>query len=229
MFKGKKAAALIIGLLCGSLVIGVGAAVSRTAPSNATKLPEPKTTSPYSIEEAIKNRRSEREYKPVDLTAAQISQLLWAAQGITDADWGLRSAPSAGAVYPLEIYVMRSTGIFHYLPQSHSLEQVSTEDRRAALSQAALGQAFVANAPVTFVIAADFQKVRQKYGGRTERYVYIEAGHAAENIHLQAVALGLGSIPVGAFWDDIAKKVISLPDNLFPIYIIPTGYVAAGQ
>jgi SagB-type dehydrogenase family enzyme len=180
-----------------------------------------------SLEESIKNRRSERNYKNNELPPEQLSQLLWAMQGLTDPEWGLRAAPSAGAIFPLEIYVVRSSGIYHYLPQQHAIEQVSSEDRRVALSQAALGQSFVAEAPVTFVIAANFQKVRQKYGGRTERYVYMEAGHVAENLHLQAVALGLGSVPVGAFWDDIAKKVLELPDALFPIYLIPAGYVAA--
>jgi SagB-type dehydrogenase family enzyme len=201
--------------------------VSKKITGGPVKLPPPKLSSAVSLEESIKNRRSERNYKNNELPPEQLSQLLWAMQGLTDPEWGLRAAPSAGAIFPLEIYVVRSSGIYHYLPQQHAIEQVSSEDRRVALSQAALGQSFVAEAPVTFVIAANFQKVRQKYGGRTERYVYMEAGHVAENLHLQAVALGLGSVPVGAFWDDIAKKVLELPDALFPIYLIPAGYVAA--
>ncbi|MBU0686313.1 MAG: SagB/ThcOx family dehydrogenase [Candidatus Margulisbacteria bacterium] len=188
------------------------------------QLPAPKTASATSLEESIKKRRSERTFSNKDLSLAQLSQLLWAIQGITDPDWGLRSAPSAGAIYPLEIYVIKASGVFHYLPQKQALDQFSEEDLRSALSQAALGQAFVAEAPVTFIIAADFQKVRQKYGGRTERYVHIETGHAAENLLLQATAMGLGAVPVGAFWDDVVKKVINLPEDLHPIYIIPVGY-----
>ena len=126
----------------------------------------------------------------------------------------------------MEVYVVRSSGIFHFVPEKNTLEQINNQDRRQALAQAALGQAFVQEAPVTFVLAANFVKVRQKYGGRTERYVYIEIGHAAENLLLQATALGLGAIPVGAFWDDIAKRVLSLPEELFPLYLIPVGYPA---
>jgi SagB-type dehydrogenase family enzyme len=227
MQKSKKALRIVIFcLFCLALVLGVTPAVSKNPPLSIIKLPEPKTNSAVSLEYAIKNRRSERGFSSDKLTLAQISQLLWAAQGITDPDWGLRSAPSAGAIYPLEVYVVRSSGIFHFVPEKNTLEQINNQDRRQALAQAALGQAFVQEAPVTFVLAANFVKVRQKYGGRTERYVYIEIGHAAENLLLQATALGLGAIPVGAFWDDIAKRVLSLPEELFPLYLIPVGYPA---
>lgn len=213
---------LVIGLI---LALGVNQAMSKSV-IKTLRLPSPKTSGAVSLEESIDLRRSERSYKANDLSLLQLSQLLWAMQGITDTDWGLRAAPSAGAIYPLEIYILKATGIFHYVPKDNKLEQISLEDRRSALAQAALGQNFINEAPATFVIAANFQKVRQKYGGRTERYVYMEAGHAAENLHLQAVAMGLGSVAVGAFWDDIAKKVCELPDNLHPVYLIPVGYVA---
>ena len=223
--KKKYIIALPILVICLILALGANQAFSKSV-IKTLKLPNPKTSGAVSLEESIDLRRSERSYKANDLSLPQLAQLLWSAQGITDPDWGLRAAPSAGAIYPLEIYIIKASGIFHYVPKDNKIEQLSREDRRSALAQAALGQNFINEAPVTFVIAANFQKVRQKYGGRTERYVYMEAGHAAENLHLQAVAMELGSVAVGAFWDDIAKKVCELPDELHPIYLIPVGYVA---
>ncbi|MFA4858387.1 MAG: SagB/ThcOx family dehydrogenase [Candidatus Margulisiibacteriota bacterium] len=227
MQKSPKAIRIAVCcLFCLTIILGVHQALSKNPPLATIKLPEPRIDSAVSLENSIKNRRSERSFLSDELTLAQISQLLWAAQGITDPDWGLRAAPSAGAIYPLEIYVVRPSGIFHFVPEKNILEQTSNQDRRSALAQAALGQSFVEEAPAVFVLAANFIKVRQKYGGRTERYVYIETGHAAENLLLEATALGLGAIPVGAFWDDIAKRMLALPEELFPIYLIPVGYVA---
>ncbi len=124
----------------------------------------------------------------------------------------------------MEIYLLNQDGLFHYLPEEHKLEQVLQKDLRRELAAAALGQGFVAQAPVAVVIAARYEKVTSHYGSRGRRYTDIEVGHIAENIHLQAVALGLGSVPVGAFNDQAVKRLLKLPDAQEPLYIIPVGY-----
>lgn len=168
------------------------------------------------------SRRSERRFLRRTLDREQISQLLWAAQGATRR--GLRTAPSAGAVYPLEIYLVTSEGIHHYLPQSHELERFVEGEILSQLARAALDQGFVGEAPANIVIAAVYQRTERRYGDRAPRYVWIEAGHVAQNIHLQAVAMGLGSVPVGAFDDRQVHRVLSLPEDQMPLYIIPVGY-----
>jgi len=176
-----------------------------------------------SLEEAIQKRRSQRSFSQREISAEQIGQLLWAAQGITDTARGLRAAPSAGALYPLEIYVVKKDGVYYYRPHGNDLKQVSDKDLRPALSRAALSQAAVRNAPAVFVIAAVYERVTSKYGERGIRYVDMEIGHAAQNLHLQAVSLGLGSVPIGAFDDDAVSNVLSLPEDHQPRYIIPVG------
>ncbi|MFC1657939.1 SagB/ThcOx family dehydrogenase [Candidatus Omnitrophota bacterium] len=190
------------------------------------QLPEPVKQGKMSVEEAILNRRSVRNFTQRDLGWPEISQLLWAAQGITakKGSLSLRSAPSAGALYPLEIYLFNSQGMFHYLPQSHKLEVLAEGDLRSVLCEAALSQASVAQAAVDIVICAVPQRVTAKYGERGMKYVYIEAGHVAQNIHLAAVALGLDSLPVGAFSDEQVSAILSLPAEQEPVYIIPVGY-----
>jgi len=189
------------------------------------KLPTSRETGKLSLEETIKKRRSERSLSGKPLTLDQISQLLWATQGITDNSREFRSAPSAGATYPLEVYLVSPDGVFLYIPDIHSIKRVKNGDLREQLSHACLGQVFVKDASVDIVICADFKRTTARYGKRGEGYVYIEVGHAAENLHLQAVAEGLGSVPVGAFSDDQVKKVLDLPDDLVPIYVVPVGYI----
>ena len=188
-------------------------------------LPIPKSTSKTSIEQSIANRRSHREFLAKDLTMDQLSQILWAAQGITDKDFGFRAAPSAGALYPLNIYIAKKDGVFRYIADGHKLVQLSKEDKRPSLVRASLGQTFIKEAPVDIIISANFAITQAKYGARAFRYVCMEIGHVAENIHLQAVSLGLGSVPIGAFWDDVIKQNLDIPDNQDPLYIIPIGYV----
>jgi SagB-type dehydrogenase family enzyme len=191
------------------------------------KLPEPIKSGRVSVEEAILSRRSERNFIQKDLDWSDIGQLLWAAQGITAKRGGfaLRSAPSAGALYPMEIYLLSKDGLFHYLPQGHRLEVLGENDLRYPLAKAALGQSSVAQAPIDIVICAVYQRVTGKYGKRGIRFVDIEAGHVAQNVHLEAVALGLGSVPIGAFSEEKVKEILSLPLEQEPIYIIPIGYV----
>ena len=187
-------------------------------------LPKVKTKGKLSVEEAISKRRSVRRFQSRELTIDQISQLLWSAQGITGKRGRFRSAPSAGALYPIEIYLAKSDGIFHYDVDSHGLVIKSSDDVREALKEAALGQYFVKEAPVSIVIAAVRSRITSRYGNRGNRYVEIEVGHVAENVHLQAVALGLASVPVGAFDDARVSKVLGLAKDVEPLYIIPVGY-----
>lgn len=186
-------------------------------------LPEPNQTGSIPLERAIAARRSRRDFLPGPLTLEQISQLAWAAQG-QGAHSKYRSAPSAGATYPLELFVVTSDGFSRYLPAKHSLEKLTKQDLRSGLASAAWGQEFVAAAPLTLVFAAQFSRTTKRYDQRGVRYVYMEAGHAAQNVHLQAESLGLGSVAVGAFDDASVSKVLSLPDYLEPIYMVVVGH-----
>ena len=194
------------------------------------KLPSPSQRGAMSLEESIARRRSVRRYKGEPLSLSQLSQVLWAAQGITNGG-GLRAAPSAGATYPLEVYVFvggggvegLEEGIYHYNIESHSLNLHKGGDLRQQLSFAALGQEFILQASVDIVICAVYERTAWRYGRRTERYVHMEAGHVGENIHLQAVALGLAAVMVGAFSDDDVSRVMGLEREVRPLYIIPLG------
>lgn len=190
-------------------------------------LPAPRTTSDVSLEEALASRRSVREFESTALTLEEISQLLWAAQGITSESGG-RTAPSAGALYPLEVYVATADGVYHYLPEGHRAEILSRADLRAALAHAARDQAFVAEAPAVFVITAVFARTAVRYGERAERYVHLEAGHVAQNVLLEATALGLAGVPVGAFSDAGIQQTLGLPSDHAPLYLLPIGHSAEG-
>lgn len=176
-----------------------------------------------SLEHAVAARRSRRGFSPQPLTFEHIGQLAWAAQG-QNTRTKYRTAPSAGATYPLELFVVIDQGLFRYLTAEHSLEKLSDRDLRAQLASASWGQEFIAVAPLTMVFAAQFSRTTKRYGQRGVRYVYMEAGHAAQNVHLQAESLGLGSVAVGAFDDASVSKVLSLPDYLEPLYLVVVGY-----
>ncbi|MHC4983531.1 MAG: SagB/ThcOx family dehydrogenase [Planctomycetota bacterium] len=196
------------------------------------KQPEGKPAAPakqkgeMSLEEALAKRRSVRNYKDEKLTDQQIAQLCWATQGVTEERRGFRTAPSAGALYPLELYVVTADGVRHYLPGEHALADHLSGDVRAKLRDAALGQEWVGKAPATFVITAVYSRTAKKYGRRARRYVHIETGHAAQNLLLQATALELAAVPVGAFIDEEVAKVLSLPEEHAPLYLIPVGVPA---
>jgi SagB-type dehydrogenase family enzyme len=163
-----------------------------------------------------------RRFADRTLSWQEISQILWAAQGITGGR-ELRTAPSAGAIYPLEVYAVLEEGLFHYEPLRHSLRKYSMDDLRSSLRRAALDQQFVEEAPLVLVVAGDYGKTASRYGDRAERYVILEAGHAAQNVLLQAVAMELGGVPVGAFDDEEVRRVLELPAGLTPLYLIPLG------
>ncbi|HIQ02921.1 MAG TPA: SagB/ThcOx family dehydrogenase [Desulfurococcales archaeon] len=194
-------------------------------------LPLPRIKGNMSVEEALAYRRSIRDYTDEPLTLTQLSQILWAAQGISETRWGLRTCPSAGATYPLEVYVVvgsggvkgLTAGIYHYDPYTHTLILIKEGDYREELYKAGLNQPWILNAPVNLVITAEYERTTRRYGERGIRYVHMEVGHAGQNVYLQATALGLGAVVIGAFYDDWVREIIGAPKNQHPLYIIPIG------
>lgn len=192
------------------------------------KLPNPVFSSPTSIEEALKKRRSIRIYDGQSLTLQHIAQLLWAAQGITSNN-RFRTTPSAGALYPLEIYLVAreiknlSSGIYHYEPTKHMLQKLRDGDVHIELAKAAFGQGAVKSGAADIVITALFSRTTNKYGDRGIRYVLMEAGHAAQNIYLQTVSLNLGTVAIGSFDDAQIKTILHITNEEEPLYILPIG------
>jgi len=187
-------------------------------------LPAPQLKGTLTLEETLAQRRSVRAFSDAPLTPAELGQLLWAAQGTTHPS-GLRTAPSAGALYPLEVYAVTREATYHYEPQGHRMAVNIPGDVRPALHAAALRQEPVLSAPAVIVIAAVYARTAQKYGAdRSPRYVHLEAGHAAQNILLEAVALNLGAVPIGAFEDEKVKQALRLPTDQPPLYLIPVGH-----
>ncbi|MFN2240986.1 MAG: SagB/ThcOx family dehydrogenase [Anaerolineae bacterium] len=218
-------------LVLAAFAQGLGACASGRASGSplpavaaVTELPPPMHASDVSLEEALARRRSVREYSDQALTATEIGQLLWAAQGITS-EQGYRTAPSAGALYPLEIYLLTVEGVFHYEPQHHRLSAIRHGDTREALFRTALEQEPVREAPAVFVVAAVYARTAQKYGEeRSPRYVQMEAGHAAQNLLLEAATLNLGAVPIGAFHDQEVQEALGLPADHQPLYLVPVGH-----
>ncbi|MDD5448543.1 MAG: SagB/ThcOx family dehydrogenase [Actinomycetota bacterium] len=186
--------------------------------------PETMEKSAMSLDEALAKRRSVRSYSDEPLTNKEISGLLWAAQGETNKLHGFRTSPSAGATYPLKIYLLSKGVLSLYNPESNSLEVVREDVDTARLARDCLSQMFIAGAPAVFVLTAVYGRTGGRYGARGERYVHMEAGHAAQNLLLKATALGLGGVPVGAFDDDAVSRTLTLGATEKPLYIIPVGH-----
>lgn len=195
------------------------------------QLPPPTSKGSMSLEEVIARRRSIRHFTQESIAQSQLSQILWATQGLTDIRSGDRAVPSAGATYPLEIFVVCgrnciegiSDGIYLYEPKSHSLSLHHKGDSRPDLARAALEQEYIYQAPLDIVICAVYERTMMRYGARGERYVHIEVGHAGQNIYLQATALGLATVAIGAFHDEPVREVLQLDKRIRPIYIMPVG------
>ena len=186
------------------------------------KLPNPILKGEKNLEECIYERESVRSYKEKEIEIEKISQILWAAQGKKGHK---RTVPSAGATFPLEIYItLKDKGFFHYNFEKHVLELITSEDLSKKLAQASWDQNFIAEAYLNVIICAIFERTTQRYGERGVRYVFIEVGHCAQNIHLEAVALGLSSVPIGAYEDNKVKDVLDLKKKIEPLYIIPVGF-----
>jgi SagB-type dehydrogenase family enzyme len=191
-------------------------------------LPAPRDSGTVAVEAVLKSRRSVREFRGGELTMAEVSQLLWAAQGITDTN-GFRTAPSAGALYPLEIFLSvgdvsgLAPGTYRYGPDNHALAPIVEGERRRQLADAALVQSWIADAAVVLVIAVVASRTMAKYGRRGIRYVHMEVGHAAQNLYLQATALGLGTTVVGAFDDTRVAAVVGMSGREKPLALLPVG------
>jgi len=217
----------LMGSTIAALLIAGGGASCRTeAPGRSAEtidLPSPDLDGRMSLEKAISQRRSIRSFTATQLSMEQIGQLLWAAQGITN-ERGFRSAPSAGALYPLELYVILPNAMYHYRPDGHRLELHVSKDMRRAVAEAALGQAALTEAPAVFLFTAVHDRTAVRYGERATRYIHMEVGHAAQNLSLQAVALGLDSVPIGAMNDARVAKALSLPAEHSPMYLLPVGH-----
>jgi len=243
---GKYHHKVTIGIKCGFLFllitsllliydIGQSESTSATSLTPALeaikmriKLPKPEYNSDVSLEQSLVKRRSVRNYTGEPLTLKEVSQLLWAAQGTTS-DRGFRTAPSAGALYPLEVYLIvgdvqdLAVGIYLYKPKKHELVMMEGKDVRQQLTGAALGQSSVKNGAIDLVFTAVYQKTTVKYGDRGIKYVHMEIGHAAQNVCLQATAMELGVVTIGAFNDQKVSKILNLPKDEEPLYIIPVG------
>jgi SagB-type dehydrogenase family enzyme len=192
------------------------------------KLPQPRLDSNFSLEKALSRRRSVRGFGDKPISLAELSQLLWAAQGVTHAA-GLRAAPSAGTLFPIELYVVAGkvdeleAGVYKYQSQDHELFKMKTGDLRKPLTQAAAGQSTVTEAAASIVIMAAYEHMLARYGERGTEYTAIEAGHVSQNIYLQATALGLGTVAIGAFIDNEVNEILEVPARIMPLYIMPVG------
>lgn len=201
---------------------------------SVVNLPAPEVTGQVSVETAIKNRRSVRTYTNQSLSLNDVSQLLWAAQGVTDTEKNYRAAPSGGRAYPLEVYLLAGKGgvtglgegLYHYNPSAHQLEKLSSSDIRSNLSEVADGQPWVSQAPVDIIITGVYQRTIDKYGNNnvSVRFVQQESGHAGENIYLEATARGLVTVALGSFDDAKVKTLLKLPSNENTLYIFPAGF-----
>jgi len=199
-----------------------------TEKSTVLKLPRPNMEGPLSLEEALQRRRSVRAYTKKPLVLTELSQLLWAAQGITG-PYGMRTAPSAGALYPMELYVLSGNvsglpaGVYRYLSRGHELLKVNNGDRRQRLAEAALGQKCIREGSAVIAITAVYERTTGKYGQRGIRYVHMEAGNISQNIYLEAESLNLGTVFVGAFDDERVKSVLEMRPEEKPLGLMPVG------
>jgi len=223
-----------VGLwLAGACALPPGIAPQREPISSAdapkVALRSPRTDGPISLETALADRRSARNFEATPPSLDQLGQILWATQGITEPERPLRAAPSAGALYPLEIDLIAigteglEDGVYRYLPETHELRLRRGGDPRAGVRAAAAQQDAITQAPAVLVIWGVRSRTAARYGARASRYVHLEAGHAAQNALLQATALGLASVPIGAFNDAVLRQVLDAGPGEQPLYLLPLG------
>lgn len=202
---------------------GVGESPRGINDSGLYPLPPVTDLPPTDFTKILRQRRSIRAFKNTPLTDQETAQLLFAAQGISDNRHGFRTAPSAGATFPLNVYLITAKGLWQYIPAKHALKPIKSGDLRKQLCSAALGQDAIQQAPATIIFTATYKRTTNRYGERGNRYVHFEIGHAAQNVHLMAVALGLGSVPIGAFDDRAVAKILTVPEEEAVLYLIPVG------
>ena len=224
----RALAGLVVAVVASILVLGCVADAPDSVTSQTQRfddvieLPPPDLTGQMTLERALLERRSRREFAPVELPLATIGQLLWAGQGITD-DRGHRTAPSAGALYPLELYAVTATEVFHYVPDGHRVERRSDSTTLALLDEAAFGQDHVSTAPAVLVVVGVDDRTEAEYGALASDFVEREAGHASQNILLQATALDLAAVPVGGFDPATVAQLLALPPGHEVMYLVPVG------
>jgi SagB-type dehydrogenase family enzyme len=214
-----------------SLAVAAACAAPTIAPEAAMtqKLPAPDRQGTRPLEALLQERRSVRAFAPDTLEESQLGQLLWATGGVTQTrDFAHRTVPSAGALYPLELYLLTARGVAHYDAMAHALTWLQERDRRGDLAQAALDQASIQEAPAVIVVAAEPGRTARKYGERAERYVFMEGGHACQNLLLEATALRLGAVPIGAFDDERAGRVLDLSVGRRVLLLVPVGRARQG-
>lgn len=217
-----------LGLLLSGVAKNIEKTLAMETNQETIELPSPRKDSDFSVERALQERRTVRQLREDPITLSQLSQLLWAVQGITD-HRGFRTAPSAGALYPLEIYVMvghvdgLSAGLYRYRPKGHTLLAIADDDRRNQIADAAWDQDWMARSSVLIAFCSVDSRTTGKYGRRGVRYIHIEVGHAAQNVLLQAQALGLSAGVVGAFDDDAVRVILDLSEGERALYFIPIG------
>lgn len=243
--KGRIALIILIILLAITIAyliwpksentgIGITPGNNSAISASIIKLPNPEIGTSVSVEEAIQKRRSVRRYTNESISLQDVSQILWAAQGITDTSTNFRAAPSAGHTYPLEVYILvgkngvsgLSEGVYHYVPSTHSLEKILDKDVRSDLSQAANGQPWVKEAPVNIIITGNYQKMMDKYKDKTlsTRFTDMEAGHVGQNIYLEVEARNLATVALGSFKDDQVHSILHIPESETTLYIFPVGH-----
>jgi SagB-type dehydrogenase family enzyme len=198
--------------------------------SELIRLPEPEYEGEHSLEWTLLRRRSARRYLREGLSLNVVGQILWAAQGCNSAR-GFSTAPSAGATFPLETFLAAGDvqrlppGLYRYLRQEHALSSMRSGDFRPELCRAALGQGCVRDGSAAIIFAAVYSRTTRRYGERGFRYVHMEAGHAQQNVHLQAAALGIGTVVVGAFEDQEVKRIVGMKAEEEPLSIMPLGRI----
>jgi SagB-type dehydrogenase family enzyme len=213
--------------LAGAAIATLGACTDTAvtgSPSFSGRASPLPSSSPgaMSLDDVLRERRSVRSFTDEAIGAEEVAHLLWSAQGRT-ADWGGRTAPSAGALYPLEVYAATADGFVRYVADGHRVEQLGADDRRGAIADAVAGDDTARGAPALFVVTAVVARTAAKYGDRAERYAFLEAGHACQNLLLGATALGLGAVPMGAFDDDGLRSALGVGDDEQPLYVVPVG------
>jgi SagB-type dehydrogenase family enzyme len=215
----KRLAIPVIILACIA-TLGLGQRRARTLSEKIIQLTDPNLTGKLSFEQALVRRRSVREFSTEPLTRSEIGQLAWAGQGVTDAQRGLRTAPSAESLYPMELFIATSEGLFNYRPTEHSLQQTMEQDIRGELARATLTPDPVAGAACSIIIAGSSRRITNRVGSKSRIFVAMEAGHIAQNIQLQAVCMGLGSVPIGGLDPTAVRKICRISRELEPLYVI---------
>ena len=219
----KRLAILAIVLACFA-TLGLGQRRTRTSPQKIIQLTDPNLTGNLAFEAALAKRRSVRQFSSQALTRSQIGQLAWAGQGVTDRQRGLRTAPSAGAIYPIELFFATADGVYAYRPTEHSLLEISQQDIRGNLARTTAAPEPVTTAGCAIIVAGSSRKLASQFGKNSRTFLALEAGHVAQNIQLQAVCLGLGSVAIPGLDTAAVRKVCRMSRDSEPLYVICVGY-----